>query len=421
MALELNKHNLCICPTKTTLSEYYNLLSRSKIVPTYIQHDLDSFSSRSLEAIAMGSFACVKSDNAINLFFDISSGLIEYDSNNISSIFNYVLENWFTLKKNAQKGQQIAISQFSFDVVVNQLFKYIAFQALDIDIKTRKNISSRESKFRLYSKIESDYICSDKFQYLDFKNNNAKMLYEFGKQTDDVCYLSGASYQYWSAGNHELSIYILIKAYEKHPNHIGLIFNLGYAFYNKQAYSESLHYFEILNLLDINCISIEPHFPIFDFDSSVFLGRIFRDEICHSLLDNNKLLCSINYIKSVAYNYLANIDITLKNYARAKLNYELSISIFSDNFIAKLQYATFIAYYYSDDLISINEAKKCISDVLDMYPAYYTNDDVINTYSKLFVGTNNIANKAQAINSIIFNTNIMETHHDAWRETFKKL
>lgn len=120
---------------KCGLSEaaFYELLARTKVVPTYVRR-WGAFSTRGLEALSAGCCILYQDQGELGLFFSESEGALAYRPDNVRQIAMEAIGHWPDMQRRAANGRKKAASDFAFPLVMDQYFEFLSFLAAGIDV-----------------------------------------------------------------------------------------------------------------------------------------------------------------------------------------------------------------------------------------------------------------------------------------------
>lgn len=366
---------ITLCNGKTSLEEYYSLMSRAKVVPSFIHREQDSFSSRALEAIAMGAITLVPAGNAIGLYFGQSTGLVEFHPANAASVTLDVLKNWDNYyAKSAQQGRSRALAEFNFPDVVDHLFKALMLESLNLSIEERSPVSPARSSLRLYGLIEATSVYANPSSMLEFKVATLERLSRDLPQYDDIDYMAVCAHIAWECGHREKSTEIMEKLYQRTPTHPGLLFNLAFSYVHTGRTDDALAIYDQIIKLDTDCAHMSNLFPIFDFSSTVYLTHVIRDELCNSIFGGSSQASALSFLKSVAHNYIANLQEEKDQPLIAVQHYRFALECYPENIIVLANYGRFLVRNFGEDSEWRVEARDAFVAAMELYRGYLLTD-----------------------------------------------
>lgn len=378
-----DSRKLALCNGKTSLDEYYNLMSQARVVPSYIHREQDSFSSRALEAITMGAITLVPAGNAIGLYFDESSGLVEFHPSNAVAAIQNVLDNWDSYyARSALQGRLRALAEFNFPDVVDQLFKGLLRESLNMPLAARQTLPHYRSIYRLYSRIESTEVYADPTVIFEYKAQCLARLKDEVEAVSDIDLTSAGAHMAWTLKEREIAAALLEKIYENNPTHIGVMFNLGYAYFYSGKTHLAARVFQALTKLSPSEARTSPLFALFDSSSQIYLTHIMRDELCNHFFGGAPIDSPLAYIKSVAHNFLAEIAREAGDMRGAIEAYRLCAACFPDNFIGQVNYGRFLVDISTNDADLRKEGCEALLNAIETYRGYLlTNvfEDLLST------------------------------------------
>lgn len=362
---------IVFCNGKTSVDEYYNLLSRSRVVPSYIHREQDSFSSRALEAIAMGAIALVPSGNAIGLYFEEGCGLVECHSANAAREARHILTNWDNCySASANSGRQRALEEFNFSLVVEQLFKMLLVESLKVAIDQRPSVPAERSQYRLYGRIEATDVYCDPKALEHYRTETYGRIETVPAGSVGVDFSSTCAYIAWQCGKREQAIAHLENMRSNSPNHMGILFNLGFAYSCLGRTDQAVRKFRAILSLRPEQTAITPLFALFDFSSRIYLTHMMRDELCNYLFGTAPIDGALSYLQSVSHNYLADVEEGKGNIDNAGRHYRDAIASFPENFIALANFGQFLLRTDAHNQQACDEARNVLVRAIELYRGY---------------------------------------------------
>ncbi|NER39838.1 MAG: hypothetical protein F6J93_38885 [Oscillatoria sp. SIO1A7] len=109
-------------------SEYYQLLSQSKVTFTYVRHP-GATPTRGLDALSMGCAIAVPKDCVLQLYVGEQEGVVPYEMENLDRTVNRILVNWSEFEQRAQRGAEIIRQEFTLERVASQYLRFMTFLA----------------------------------------------------------------------------------------------------------------------------------------------------------------------------------------------------------------------------------------------------------------------------------------------------
>jgi hypothetical protein len=203
-------------------SEYYQLLSNARVVPSYIHRSQDGFSSRGLEGIACGAVTVVPRDNALTLYFSVNEGAIDTDPSDYVRSILLALDHWEGFySKAAERGRRKALAEFTRERVVNQLLKWVAFQSIGV-----VRSAYRASNYRHYYRVDSAAVQFDSIEHQRFLKKLAERNEEFAISASDANAFSASALLYWEWDKaHALEL--MRRAHGVEPANAGVLLTLA--------------------------------------------------------------------------------------------------------------------------------------------------------------------------------------------------
>lgn len=323
---------------KTSYEEYLQFLASCKLIPTYIQHDMDSVSSRAIEALAVGSCAIVPKGNFLGLFLDENHGLIESEAQGFPITINRILKNYDPFYKNAAKtGQAKVLKIFDIQKATEKVAVFLEFIMAAVNWERRIPIECWRKKFRIYDKIEGAQFQNDEYARKNIKRENAYLLEKISKDSKNPIISITRYFQEWNLGNHEKAKELSDNVCEDYPNSPHALFNNGVIRYqlNELVPAEQKFRAVIENIDGPYWIEA----PWINTDSSVFLERLLRDEIFEGHSRGRLSIRAQRTLKSFCYLFLTEIaEITNRKQMSISL-IEESVKACFWNFKALRKYA----------------------------------------------------------------------------------
>lgn len=341
---------------KTSYEEYLQFLASCKLIPTYIQHDMDSVSSRAIEALAVGSCAIVPKGNFLGVFLDENHGLIESDVQSFPLTINRILKNYDSFYKNAAKnGQEEVLKIFDIQKATEKVAVFLEFIMAAVNWEKRIPIERWRSRFRIYDKIEGAEFQTNENARKNLRSENSYLLENISKEARNPIISIARYFQEWNLGNHEEAKKLSDNVCKEYPDSPHALFNNGIIRYqlNEIVPAEKNFWAVIENVDGLYWIEA----PWINTDSSVFLERLLRDEIFEGNSKERLSIRAQQTIKSFCYLFLTEIaEITNRK--------QMSISLVEES--VKACFWNFKALRKCAKILLDN---KCEQAALQMYAA----------------------------------------------------
>ena len=397
---------------KTSYEEYLQFLASCKLIPTYIQHNMDSVSSRAIEALAVGSCAIVPKGNFLGLFLDENHGLIESEAQAFPSTINRILKNYDNFYKNAAKnGQEKVLKIFDIQKATEKVAAFLEFILPAVNWERRVPIERWRKRFRIYDKIEGEEFQNDECARENIKKENSYLLEKISKDMSHPIISITRYFQEWNLGNHEKAMKLSDNVCEDYPNSPHALFNNGIIRYQLNEMGPAEQYFRavIENIDGIYWIEA----PWINTDSSIFLERLLRDEIFEGNSKERLSIRAQRTLKSFCYLFLTEI-------AEMTSRKQMSISLIEES--VKACFWNFRALRKCAKIMLDNrydqEALEMYVASLNANKAYALNENFRAEVVKL--KNKDLLNQIEKINALFEKRSEKYKNKDFWNNIWKK-